>query len=326
MTHNHPNYATPDHNASGCSQCAPSRDETNQVRIRMPDPALKPANTPNLVTIDGGSFQMGNHRDDGYPSDGETPVHTVRVDSFQIAPETVTNTQFAEFIAATGYRTEAGSFGWSFVFAGFLPEDFPETRGVEAARWWRQVYGAAWDHPEGPHSSIATRGNHPVTHVSWHDAMAFCAWSGTRLPAEAEWEFAARGGSAASHFWWGDQLTPNGTHRMNAWQGTFPARNSAADGYPGTAPVRSYEPNGYGLYNMTGNVWEWCGDWFEPGYYGRGPEDNPPGAESGTHRVMRGGSYLCHESYCNRHRVDSRSAATPDSSTGNTGFRVANSI
>jgi formylglycine-generating enzyme required for sulfatase activity len=269
---------------------------------------------------------MGNHRGDGYPGDGETPVHHVRLDAFQIAPTTVTNGQFGEFISATGYRTEAEVFGWSFVFAGFLPDTFPATRSVAAAPWWRQVHGANWTHPEGPHSDLAGRDDHPAIHVSWNDAMAFCAWSGTRLPTEAEWEYAARGGTAASHFWWGDDLVPGGKHRMNVWQGTFPTRNSRADGHAGTAPVRAYAPNAYGLWNMTGNVWEWCADWFDPGFYGTSPAANPPGAETGTHRVMRGGSYLCHRSYCNRYRVDSRSANTPDSSTGNIGFRVARDV
>ncbi|CAN5829072.1 formylglycine-generating enzyme family protein [soil metagenome] len=269
---------------------------------------------------------MGNHRDDGYPADGETPVHAVRLDPFLIAPETVTNDQFGEFVKETRYRTEAEVFGWSFVFAGFLADDFPATRSVAAAPWWRQVHGAAWNHPEGPDSDVSTRRDHPATHISWNDANAFCAWSGTRLPTEAEWEFAARCGSAASHFPWGDELTPNGKHRMNVWQGAFPERNSGADGHKGTAPVGAYRPNGYGLSNMTGNIWEWCADWFDPGYYARSPGENPLGSKTGTHRAMRGGSYLCHKSYCNRYRVDSRSATTPESSTGNIGFRVAKSI
>lgn len=281
---------------------------------------------PAMVGIAGGAFKMGNHLGDGYEADGETPVHDVRVDAFEITPGTVTNAQFGEFVAATGYRTEAETFGWSFVFAGFLPGGFPETRAVAAAPWWRQVFGANWNHPEGPHSDTAARGNHPVTHISWNDAVAYCAWTGTRLPTEAEWEFAARGGAAASHFWWGAQLIPDGKHRMNVWQGAFPERNSAADGYRGTAPVDAFPPNPFGLRNMTGNVWEWCADWFDPGYYARSPADNPPGPDGGTHRVMRGGSYLCHKSYCNRYRVDSRSATTPDSSTGNIGFRVARSV
>jgi formylglycine-generating enzyme required for sulfatase activity len=278
-----------------------------------------------MVPIAGGTFRMGNHFGDGYDADGETPVHDVKVDAFEISPVTVTNILFGEFVTQTGYRTEAEKYGWSFVFGGFLPDRFPQTQGVVDAPWWRQVFGASWAHPEGPQSDIASRGNHPVTHVSWNDALAFCQWSGTRLPSEAEWEFAARGGSETSHFPWGARLIPDGKHRMNVWQGTFPDWNRGADGYSGTAPVEAYSPNGYGLYNMTGNVWEWCADWFDPCYYGRSPVENPVGPDAGTARVMRGGSYLCHKSYCNRYRVDSRSSNTPDSSAGNIGFRVVRS-
>jgi len=315
-----------DLSTGGCAHCAPARTESPARKLTEPVQVLAAGQAPPLVTVPGGSFQMGNTRGDGYPDDGESPVHEVRLASFQIAPETVTNRQFAAFIANTGYTTEAESFGWSFVFAGFLPDRFPPTRGVAAAPWWRQVHGADWSHPEGPHSDIEKRGSHPVIHVSWNDAMAYCAWSGTRLPTEAEWEYAARGGTAANRFWWGNDLTPNGKHRMNVWQGTFPTKNTAADGYPGTAPANAFAPNAWGLYNMTGNVWEWCADWFDPTYYARSPVERPAGADDGTSRVMRGGSYLCHKSYCNRYRVDSRSASTPDSSTGNIGFRVARDL
>ncbi len=268
---------------------------------------------------------MGNYAGDGYAGDGETPDHPVTVDPFAIASRAVTNAEFRAFVAASGHRTEAEAFGWSFVFAGFLPDRIPDTRSVPAAPWWRQVHGATWNHPEGPGSDLDGRADHPVIHVSWNDAIAYCAWTGTRLPTEAEWEFAARGGSEAGHFWWGNDLNPGGKHRMNVWQGKFPDRNTRADGHMGTAPVDAYGPNGFGLYNVTGNVWEWCADWFGADYYAASPEHNPPGPDSGTHRVMRGGSYLCHKSYCNRYRVDSRSANTPDSSTGNLGFRVARS-
>ena len=278
-----------------------------------------------MIRIAGGTYRMGNHVGDGYEADGETPVHPVQVNSFEMSPGTVTNALFGEFVAATRYRTEAERYGWSFVFGGFIPERFPPTRGVVDAPWWRQVFGATWAHPEGPRSDIASRGNHPVTHVSWNDAQAFCQWSGTRLPTEAEWEFAARGGSENSHFPWGAQLILDGRHRMNVWQGSFPDRNRAADGYEVTAPVDAYPPNGYGLFNMTGNVWEWCADWFGPDYYGKSPIENPVGPDVGEARVMRGGSYLCHKSYCNRYRVDSRSSNTSDSSAGNIGFRVVRS-
>jgi formylglycine-generating enzyme required for sulfatase activity len=276
-----------------------------------------------LGALDGGTFLMGTEAPDGYPADGEGPVHEVRLSPFRIARHAVTNEQFADFVEATGHRTDAERYGWSFVFSGLLGAEFAPTRGVAGAPWWRQVHGADWRHPEGPHSHLGGRARHPVVHVSHHDALAFCTWSGTRLPTEAEWEYAARGGLAGQRFPWGAELEPGGEHRMNVFQGRFPAEDTGADGYRGTAPVEAFPPNGYGLHNMTGNVWEWCADWFHPGTYRNGARADPTGPEQGTHRVMRGGSYLCHASYCNRYRVDSRSANEPDSSTGNLGFRVA---
>ena len=165
---------------------------------------------------------------------------------------------------ATGYRTEAERFGWSFVFGPSCRMTFLPTRAVVGAPWWRQVEGADWAHPEGPHSTIDDRSDHPVVHVSWNDARTFCAWTDSRLPTEAEWEYAARGGLVGCRFPWGEELEPDGEHRMNVFQGTFPAQNTEADGYPGTAPVHAFKPNGYGLYQMTGNVWEWTADWFSP--------------------------------------------------------------
>jgi formylglycine-generating enzyme required for sulfatase activity len=284
-----------------------------------------------MLLLPGGEFLMGTDDARGYPADGEGPVHRVSLRPFWIDPLAVTNARFEAFVEATGYVTEAERFGWSFVFAGLLPDDFPETRGVAAAPWWRQVEGADWRHPEGPQSDLAgrpdgrasARANHPVVHVSWHDAAAYSAWAGLRLPTEAEWEYAARGGLEQKVYPWGDELTPGGVHRCNVWQGEFPRRNACDDGYYGTAPVDAFEANGFGLYNMAGNAWEWCGDWFSPAYYRDPPTDGPTGPAEGTHRVIRGGSYLCHESYCFRYRVAARSASTPDSSTGNTGFRTA---
>src|SRR4051794_1445170 len=260
---------------------------------------------------------MGAERLDSYPQDGEGPVHRVTVTPFLADPCAVTNDRFDEFVAATGHVTDAERYGWSFVFGGLLPDDFPPTRGVAHAPWWRQVEGADWRHPEGPRSDVDGRAGHPAVHVSWDDAVAFCAWSGTRLPTEAEWEFAARGGLAEQRFPWGAALEPGGEHRMNVFQGRFPAENTCEDGYAGTAPADAFPPNGYGLHNVTGNVWEWCADWFGRGYYERSAAVDPRGPAEGTHRVMRGGSYLCHASYCNRYRVDARSANEPDSSTGN---------
>ncbi|HEY6317627.1 MAG TPA: SUMF1/EgtB/PvdO family nonheme iron enzyme, partial [Acidimicrobiia bacterium] len=190
------------------------------------------------------------------------------------------------------------------------------------AEWWRQVRGATWQNPEGPTSTIDNRLDHPVVHISWNDAQAYCAWSGTRLPSEAEWEYAARAGSRGP-FPWGDELEPDGQHRMNVFQGRFPAANTGADGYLATAPVGAFWPNGFGLYNVTGNVWEWCEDWYSPDSYANSPRDNPRGPAEGSTRVERGGSYLCHASYCRRYRVSARVGNEPASSSGNLGFRVA---
>lgn len=282
--------------------------------------------TADMVRLDGGGFLMGTNDAQGYPDDGEGPVHRVRLDPFWIERVAVSNAVFAAFVDASGYRTSAEKMGWSFVFAGLLPDDFPPTRGVARAPWWRQVFGADWRHPEGPRSDLAGRADHPVVHVSWHDAQAFCAWAGKRLPTEAEWEYAARGGLVQQAFPWGNEREPDDTHRMNVWQGAFPATNTLADGYLGTAPVDAFPPNGYGLHNMTGNVWEWCADWFDPGYYRRSPRHDPTGPARGSLRVMRGGSYLCHDSYCRRYRVAARSGNGPDSSTGNLGLRCVQPV
>jgi formylglycine-generating enzyme required for sulfatase activity len=276
-----------------------------------------------MVDIPAATFRMGDESVWAYPTDGEGPVHDVALDGFSIDAYTVTNDQFARFVEATDHVTDAERYGWSFVFGGLLPDDFPPTRGVEHAPWWRQVEGATWRRPEGAHSDVADRGNHPVVHVSWNDAQAYCAWTGTRLPTEAEWECAARGGAEGRSFPWGDDLEPDGEHRMNVFQGAFPAENTGADGFIGTAPVDAFAPNGFGLHNATGNVWEWCADWYEPGYYSTSAAHAPTGPSDGTHKVQRGGSYLCHVSYCRRYRVAARMGSEPESSTGNLGFRVA---
>ena len=277
----------------------------------------------SLVEVPEGRLQMGDDSEWSYPGDGEGPVHDVTLPAFRIDRYAVTNWQFGAFVDDAGWTTDAERYAWSFVFGGLLPDEFPLTRGVEGAPWWRQVMGADWRHPEGPQSTVEDRPDHPVVHVSWNDARAYCAWSGTRLPTEAEWEAAARGGLEGQPFPWGDELEPGGAHQMNVFQGEFPGGNTGADGYFGTAPVNAFEPNGYGLYNVCGNVWEWCEDWLDVGYYGTSPATSPRGPASGRLRVQRGGSYLCHASYCRRYRVSARFGSEPDSTSGNVGFRVA---
>ena len=291
-------------------------------------PQRSPAEiTKNMVLIPGGEFRMGGADPDAFPEDGEGPVRTVRVSPFWIDRYAVTNRQFAAFVKATGYVTEAERYGWSFVFHLHVPPGTPVLDGtVPEAPWWIAVPGAYWKAPEGPGSSIERRPNHPVVHVSWNDARAYAAWAGKRLPTEAEWEKAARGGLDQARYPWGDELTPKGRHRCNIWQGTFPVHDTGEDGYTGTAPVDAYAPNGYGLYNVSGNVWEWCADWWSATWHAADtPETriDPKGPPTGTARVIRGGSFLCHHTYCNRYRVAARTCNTPDSTTSHTGFRCA---
>jgi sulfatase modifying factor 1 len=302
------------------SCCTPSR--ANRSGQREAITAVGTASHED-VQLTGGAFQMGDAFGEGYPSDGEVPVHEVRVPPFRIDPTPVTNTMFAKFAAETGYRTEAEQYGTSAVFHLLLNAPREDVLGAaERAPWWLNVRGADWAHPGGTSSHWTDVADHPVVHVSHHDALAYCSWAGRRLPTEAEWEFAARGGLAGKRYAWGDDLTPGGEHRCNIWQGTFPGRNTVQDGFLGTAPVKSFAPNGYGLYETAGNVWEWCADWFLPKYYRNSPVDNPQGPTIGAGRVMRGGSYLCHDSYCNRYRVAARTSNTPESSSGNCGFRT----
>lgn len=308
---------------TGC--CTPGREPAGDDHLRAePTPSsTASADDAFLAPIPAGEFRMGAVGADTYAADGEGPVHTVALSAYHIGTLCVTNDDFARFVDATDHVTEAERFGWSFVFAGHLPDDFEDTAAVAATPWWRQVFGANWRHPEGPHSIVEGRERHPVVHVSWNDAVAYCAWQGTRLPTEAEWERAARGRRVSAAFPWGDELEPGGDHRMNVFQGSFPTVDTGDDGWIGTAPVDAYDGNDFGLFNMTGNVWEWCADRYDPAYYARSPRRDPQGPHAGTSRAMRGGSFLCHASYCRRYRVAARSGNTPDSSASNVGFRVA---
>lgn len=272
---------------------------------------------------------MGGDDHDQVPGDGEAPVRLVRLRPYLIDATAVTNAQYATFVKATGYVTDAERYGWSSVFhlwaAPVAPADLIDAV-VPGASWWRAVRGASWRHPEGRGSDVSGRQNHPVVHVSWRDASEYASWAGKRLPTEAEWERAARGGLDQARFPWGDELTPRGQHRCNVWQGSFPFVDTGEDGYVGTAPVKAYRANGYGLYNMSGNVWEWCADFWSTSWHADERDDtriDPEGPVHGQARVIRGGSYLCHACYCNRYRVAARTFNTPESATGHTGFRCA---
>jgi len=297
----------------------------------------------HMVFITGGTFKMGTTKGT-YPQDGESPVRLRKVSSFHIDSTEVSNQQFKEFIDVTGYQTDSEKFNWSFVFEGMINEKQNQeiTKTVAAAPWWLPVPGADWAHPEGPHSSISRRLDHPVVHVSWNDAMAYCKWRGLRLPTETEWEFAARGGKEDRTFPWGNKKLPGGKHRMNVWQGELPSggyhcklpngerticTNTREDGFLYTAPVRSMGPqNKYGLYHIVGNVWEWVSDfWTTRHNVALEIDPQGPRANRNDERVKKGGSFLCNPQFCNRYRVAARSHNTADSGAGNIGFRCAKS-
>lgn len=267
-----------------------------------------------MAPIPSGTWLIGDDGPEAIPGDGEGPVRPVDLPDFLIDRTAVTNAQFAAFVRATGYRTEAERAGWSFVFAAQLHPDgaLADVDDLIAPEWWCAARGACWHRPDGGTSSLRGRMDHPVVHVSWNDALAFCAFAGKRLPTEEEWEVAARGGLRRATYPWGDALTPGGAHMCNIWQGRFPMQNTAADGYLATAPARSFAPNGFGLYNMSGNCWEWTASDWTP--------DTP------AMKAMRGGSYLCHASYCNRYRVSARTANAAQATSSHLGFRCAGDI
>lgn len=316
-------------------KCCPTRKKStdtceNKMMSTIPAAVLtRPfRHRENMVELSGGEFLMGTTDLDGFIEDGEGPVRKVQLKPFLIDKYTVSNAQFKEFVTATGYQTDAEKYGWSFVFH-LLASDATKNhvqQVVQQTPWWLQVEGASWRHPEGLDSSIDNRMNHPVVHISWNDAQAYCKWSGRRLPTEAEWEYAARGGLVQKKYPWGNKLTYKGKHNCNIWQGVFPTKYTAKRGFTGTVPIDEYAPNGHGLYNVVGNVWEWCSDWFSNRHVIEELLINPTGPRKGNEKIIKGGSYLCHKSYCNRYRVAARSRNTVDSSTGHMGFRCAADI
>jgi sulfatase modifying factor 1 len=316
--------------AHGC--CAPSRsglqtDKDSRTLGSLPRDSSK----KGMALIPSQKFLMGSESTKVFHGDGEGPIRKVELPSYWIDETSVTNREFAGFIEDTGYKTEAETYGWSFVFEGQLSEktlnNHFQGRSQNPA-WWVGISGAKWDAPYGPESSILEILDHPVVHVSWHDALAFAKWCGKRIPTEAEWECAARGGLQQKTYPWGDDFEMDNKPRANIWQGDFPSVNLALDGYSATAPARSFEPNGYGLYNCVGNVWEWTADWFSPNWHqveGELSRVSPKGPDSGTGKVTKGGSFMCHDSYCNRYRVSARTMSTPDTSLSHTGFRLVSS-
>ena len=308
---------------SCCSPARPTGVPLTPVPCRPGRIAGPARHAVEQALVPPGVFVMGDHQGDGLPLDGEGPLHEVELDGFSIDATTVTNAQFEHFVQDTGYVTEAEAYGASAVFHLALAAGPDDVLGSgPQTPWWLGVRGADWRRPRGPLSGLEGLADHPVVHVSWHDAQAYCAWAGRRLPTEAEWERAARGGLHGRRYPWGDDLAADRGWRCNIWQGTFPTRNSEDDGFLTTAPVRTYQPNGYGLWQTVGNVWEWCADWYSPRTYQRSERRDPRGPRTGRSRVLRGGSFLCHDSYCNRYRNAARSSNTPDSATANTGFRT----
>lgn len=291
--------------------CAPKSEAgATVVRTRSPQVACASGGgvpAPEWCSVPAGEFIMGNDGPDAVPGDGEGPTRRVRLDGYQIAATSVTNAQFAAFVRATRYVTGAENFGSSFVFYLQMPLATRQSvrEAVAGLPWWLAVPHASWQRPEGPQSDIQTRPDHPVVHVSWYDAMAYCRWAGTQLPGEAQWERAARGGLEGRRFAWGDELSDDsGAPRCNVFRGQFP-NAPEPDWQPAPITAGAGERNGFGLFNVCGNVWEWCAEPLE-----------------GDLRPLRGGSFLCHDSYCNRYRVAARSSNTATSSAGNIGFRV----
>jgi formylglycine-generating enzyme len=303
-----------------------------------------------MVWIPGGEFMMGSDSETVWPD--ERPAHRVRVDSFWMDEQEVTNAQFQAFVVATGYITTAERAPSAEEILKQSPPGTPAPAPEllvpgslvftppagkvsldDYSQWWKWTRGASWKHPDGPGSTIEGKDNYPVVHVAWDDAVAYARWAGKRLPTEAEWERAARGGLEGKPYVWGDQAPSDTANLANIWQGEFPTRDSSLDGFAGLAPVKSFPPNGYGLYDMAGNVWEWCSDWYRADTYSdqaaggvarnpQGPASSLDPAEPGqAKRVHRGGSFLCTEQYCTRYMIGTRGKGEISSGSNHVGFR-----
>ena len=319
----------------------------------MPNSLLPPGPAPQgMVWIPGGEFSMGAEQTSetmcGLPglTRDSLPVHRVYVDGFWMDTTEVTNEQFEKFVKATGYVTVAERTPTKEEFPDAPPENLvagsvifsPPNHPVPLnnhLQWWSYVRGANWRHPLGPNSDLKTLDKYPVVHIAYDDALAYAKWAGKRLPTEAEWEFAARGGLTGKLYAWGDDFQPNKKAQANTFQGSFPVKDTGADGFIGIAPVAQYAPNGYGLYDVAGNVWEWCSDWYRYDYYAqlakaggvsrnpRGPNDSADPEEPGVKkRVHRGGSFLCTDEYCSRYMVGTRGKGEPSTGTNHLGFRL----
>ena len=315
-------------NSSDSSCCTPSRESGEGASNNGVTPLTRRGVLPitNFVRVLDGYFLMGTN-EHFYPTDGEGPARKVWTDEYQISKYSVTNREFSIFVNETSYVTDAEKFGWSYVFCGFVDEETVSKKKVGVAgvaSWWVGIEGAFWFKPHGNEQTIESLLDHPVVQVSHNDALAFCSWSGTRLPTEAEWEKASRGGLTNSRFPWGDELHPNATEMLNIWKGDFSPLDPIKLEPQGTVSVDSFYPNNFGLHNTVGNVWEWTSDfWSSRWHIPDTPETrkNPKGPTSGGKKVLKGGSFMCHDSYCNRYRNSARTGNSPETATSNIGFR-----
>ena len=306
--------------------CAPKRDEKNPLSFISSTPKNDIKNLDEMKHIEAGSFFMGTDYELGFLSDGEGPVREINLSEFYIDKYPITNLNFDKFCQNTGYLTEAEKYGWSFVFYKLISDKTKKniSESVSNAPWWLKVDLANWRNPYGPDSNILDLENHPVVHISWNDALAYANWIGKDLPTEAEWECAARGGLEKNLYSWGNENIDI-SEKCNIWNGEFPETNTLIDGWLGTSPVNYFKPNNFDIYDSSGNVWEWTNDWFSSSFHTIERKEtryDPKGPNYGTSKTMKGGSYLCNDSYCNRYRVAARTQNTPDSSTGNLGFRL----